>query len=125
MGRKTIPILPEAEIGHVPCDGCTACCHGDAVRVPAARRREPLGRPSLIPISRGPACWLTSRTATASTLGRSGCTIHDRKPQVCGEMDCRLIFLRIPFDELRRMHATGRLRMDVWRRGQELMKARP
>ena len=52
-------------------------------------------------------------------LGESGCTIHEKRPRMCREMDCRIIALRIP---IAMALASPRLPIAVWRRGKELLE---
>lgn len=108
-------------IGDVPCDGCTLCCHGDAVRI-LAHEDESQWRTE-------PHCYLPEQRMLAHKpngdcvyLGDEGCTINDTKPQMCKEMDCRLIAQRISFTQARKLDAKGLMRITVWRRGRELLK---
>lgn len=113
-----------ARSGEVPCDGCTLCCHGDAVRIlehedPSRWATEPHpflpGQRMLAHKQNGDCLYLATLPS-----GLQGCTIHQSKPQVCSEMDCRLVYSRIPFQQARKLHLVGALSLKVWRRGQEL-----
>ena len=103
----------------VPCDGCVMCCIGDAVRLlpgdnPDDYRTEP--HPFV------PGALMLAHTAGGSCiyLGRDGCTIHERKPQMCREMDCRVIAERFSFTQARKLHGFP---LRVWRRGRDLRRA--
>ncbi|MGB5831584.1 MAG: hypothetical protein WBG92_06280, partial [Thiohalocapsa sp.] len=48
-------------------------------------------------------------------LGESGCERHASAPQLCREMDCRLLYQKLKFTEARRAGV-----LPVWRRGREL-----
>ena len=50
-------------------------------------------------------------------LCASGCTIHDTKPLMCKEMDCRNIAERVTFTKARTMGI-----IKVWKRGRYLSK---
>jgi len=112
---------PDIVIGEVPCNGCTACCHGDAVRLlpqddPDEYITEPhdymIGRLMLAHKSNGDCIY----------LGGHGCTIHDRRPQMCRQMDCRLIAMRLPKKAAKILIKQKRLQKDVYERGRELLK---
>jgi len=73
----------------VLCDGCTLCCQGDAVFLhpecgddPRRYRTEPAGERLMLAHKANGDCIYLQR--------RSGCTIWDRRPTVCREMDCRV-----------------------------------
>jgi hypothetical protein len=111
------PIVPIT--GPVPCNGCTACCrNGDALRllpeddptqyqtVPHAFMR---GHLMLDHQANGDCIYLTAE----------GCSIHDRKPLMCREMDCRNLAKAITWTQMRK--GAVRIPMAVWRRGRELL----
>lgn len=75
----------------VPCNGCTACCHDDAVFL------HPEGGDDL-------SAYKTEKTADGRFLvalqasrdcvyldRKNGCTIWERRPTVCRELDCRML----------------------------------
>ena len=51
-------------------------------------------------------------------LGPTGCIIHDRKPIMCREMDCRLIATRISWTKARKL---PKPLYRIWRRGRDLL----
>ena len=105
---------------NVPCNGCTRCCRNDAVRLlpgdnPTQYKTEPH---SIIPS----ALMLAHESnGDCIYLGKNGCTIHDTKPLMCREMDCRLIAREITWTQARKMSSQGLLNMAVWRRGKDLL----
>lgn len=106
----------------VPCNGCTLCCHKDAVRLlvgddPRKYQTEPH---PYMPEARMLAHKPT--TGDCLYLGDEGCTIHETKPQMCREMDCRRITQAITWTQARKMEAMGALRMEIWMRGKELLR---
>ncbi len=106
----------------VPCNGCTRCFHNDAVRL------LPGDEPNKYEIEQHPYIPGALMIAHAPNgdcvyLGPHGCTIHDTKPLMCREMDCRRIAQAITWTKARKMEALGCLRMDVWRRGKELLRS--
>jgi len=106
----------------VPCNGCTRCCHGDAVRLlpgddPDEYQTEP--HPALS----GERMLAHQANRDCIYLGKGICTIHGRQPQMCREMDCRVIAQRVPWTQARKLDANGRLPMAIWRRGRELLQA--
>lgn len=104
----------------VPCGGCTRCCRNDSVRLlpdddPGQYQTQPH------PYIPGAKMLAHTQTGDCVYLGPQGCTIHDRKPLMCREMDCRRIAQAITWTQARKLDARGDLRMDVWRRGKELL----
>lgn len=55
-------------------------------------------------------------------LGDTGCTIHERKPQQCREMDCRVIAASVSFTKMRKLSRRDYRMMRVWRKGKELTR---
>ena len=107
--------------GHVPCNGCTRCCHGDAVRIlnhedASQWRTEPR------PVAVGARMLAHKSNGDCIYLGKHGCTIHDSKPEQCREMDCRNLAAVITYTQARKMAAQGRLPLAVWRRGKDLLR---
>lgn len=100
----------------VPCNGCTRCCEGDAVRL--------LPGDDFGAYQTEPHPWLPGERMLAHKdngdciyLGEAGCTIHERRPQMCREMDCRLIAASMSG---RQAHRAGI--HSIYRRGRELLR---
>ncbi len=112
----------EAGMYDVPCNGCTKCCHGDAIRL--------LPQDDATQYQTEPHDWMPGHLMLAHApngdcvyLGAGGCTIQSTKPLMCREMDCRRIAQAVTYTQARKMAATGRLRIDVWQRGRELLRS--
>lgn len=104
----------------VPCDGCVKCCIGDAVRLlpgEDASQYETEDHPAVF----GAKMLAHKLDGACVYLGESGCTIHDRKPIQCREMDCRRL-ANIPYTRARILAAHGRLSLAVWHRGRVLLR---
>ena len=105
----------DSPFGEVPCNGCTLCCHGDAIRLlPEDNERLYL----TVPHARMKGHLMLDHKTNGDCvyLGVSGCTIHDWKPRMCQAMDCRVIAQRITYTQARK---TGIV--IVWRRGKDLI----
>ncbi len=105
-------------LGEVPCNGCTLCCHGDAIRLlgvddPAQYQTEPHDwMPGHLMLAHKP-------NGDCIYLGESGCTIHERKPQMCREMDCRLVAHHLGYTQARKAN----IQIAVWHKGRALLRA--
>ena len=99
---------------NVPCNGCTLCCKGDAVRLLPGDSDDYLVEPH--PFQ--PGQWMLAHKPNGDCvyLGDAGCTIHPRRPKMCREMDCRMVFRKVKESQAQRLN----IPMDVWRRGKEL-----
>ena len=112
--------IDDKEVVNVPCDGCTLCCLGDAVRIlphedPAKWVTEPHF------IYKGARMLRHKPDGSCVYLAERGCSIWDDRPQMCGELDCR-IFAELSFTRARKLAKKGVLRLSVWRRGKDLAK---
>lgn|SRR5574337_648562 len=105
----------------VPCNGCTLCCHNDAVRI---LPHEDASKWQTEPHNMMPGALMLAHKPNGDCvyLGERGCTIQHDKPQMCYEMDCRLIARKISWTQARKLSASGRMTMAVWRRGRDLAK---
>ena len=107
------------QISIVPCNGCTLCCRGDAVRLlPADDPNQYITEPHSI--IKGALMLAHKPNGECIYLGEGGCTIHDTSPQQCKEMDCRRIAAKITFTQARKMTKTGYFNMRVWQKGRDL-----
>ena len=104
----------------VPCNGCTLCCRNDAVRLldsdyPSLYRTEP--HPDI------PGALMLAHQPNGDCVYRDsgGCHIHPLKPQMCREMDCRLIAKKFTAPQALLLNEQGLLKIDIWRRGHELL----
>lgn len=103
------------KIGDVPCNGCTLCCHNDAVRLlPGDNPSQYFTEPH--PYFHDERMLAHSESRDCIYMKESGCSIHSTRPQQCREMDCRVMAQRISLAEARFMDI-----LPVWRRGRELL----
>lgn len=110
----------------VPCNGCTLCCHGDVIRFlpgedPSQYQTEPMMvRPGRgLPLKSVPGQVMLAHKLNGDCiyLADSGCSIHERKPRVCREMDCRNLARSMGLTEARRHGITL-----IWQRGKDLLR---
>lgn len=106
----------------VPCNGCTLCCQGDAVRlepedIDAGYQTEP--HPYI------PGALMIAHKANGECvyLDGRGCSIHDRAPSLCRSADCRGVALKFNFENAMQLHRMGRLDIRVWDQGRKLLAA--
>lgn len=113
--------LMGSNIGEVPCNGCTRCCHRDAVRILPGEDESQYKTEthSVYPNHRMLA---HKKNGDCYYLGEKGCTIQDTKPQLCRQMDCRLIALRTTYTQARKIKYFP---IQVWRKGKELIREFP
>ncbi len=73
----------------VLCNGCTLCCHNDAIRILPG---DDVSLYQVVPHERLPNTHLMldhKANGDCIYLGDTGCMIHGHKPRMCREMDCR------------------------------------
>lgn len=104
----------------VPCNGCTLCCQGDAIRLteednPADYITEPH------PYIAGALMLAHKPNGDCIYLDNNGCSIHDRAPALCRSADCRSIALKYDFDTAMRLHQMKRIDIRVWDKGNDLI----
>lgn len=112
------PVLKNpAPTRNVPCNGCTICCQGyDAIRLlpgddPTQYETEPHDRfPGHLMLAH-------KENGDCVYLGSGGCSIHDRKPKICQEMDCRNIARKLSKDQAKRYNVP----LVVWKRGRQMI----
>lgn len=106
---------------NVPCNGCTLCCKGDAVRLLPGDDKT---KWATVPHASMPGELMLAHKPNGDCfyLGESGCTIHGDKPLMCMEMDCRRIASALSFTQARKFDRAGRLPIAVWQRGRSLLK---
>lgn len=98
------------------------CCHNDMVRLlPGDDPKQYMNERH--PLMHGQLMLAHKPNGDCVYLGDNGCTIHDSKPQMCREMDCRRIAKAITWTQARKLEARGGLKMALWRRGKDLMRA--
>ena len=111
---------PYSTIGDVPCNNCTLCCHMDIVRLLP-------GDPTNLQVERHPYLpghWMLAHKPNGDCwyLGPTGCTIHKNRPQMCREMDCRMLSIAADQNKLPKK---GNFNHDVFAKGRDLQKQYP
>ncbi len=105
----------------VPCNGCTLCCQGDAIRLEEEDRAEEF-RTELHPYVPGALMLAHKPNGDCVYLDEHGCSIHGRAPSLCRTADCRAVALKLDFETARHLHALGRLDFRVWNKGREFLE---
>jgi hypothetical protein len=106
----------------VPCNGCTLCCQGDAVRL----EPEDLDagyQTETHPYIPGALMIAHRPNGECVYLDEHGCSIHDRAPSLCRSADCRSVAVRFEFQSAMRLHRLGRLDIRVWDQGRKLLES--
>jgi hypothetical protein len=112
----------ERTIREVPCNGCTLCCQGDAIRLePEDRAMDYKTEPH--PYIPGTLMIAHKPNGECIYLDERGCSIHDHAPSLCRTADCRSLAARIDFETARKLHLIGRLDLRVWDQGHKLLEA--
>lgn len=111
----------------VACNGCTACCRGEAIFL------QPDDNPLLFetvevydPTKKRFGRMLKQTEDLACIyLGDGGCTIHERRPIICRVFDCAAMVAKLietyPRAERRRMLRDGRIDAEVYDAGSSRM----
>jgi hypothetical protein len=106
---------------NVPCNGCTLCCQGDAIRLQESDPdAEYLTEPH--PFISGALMIAHKPNGECVYLDETGCSIHDRAPELCRSADCRSIALRFDYETARRLHAMKVIDFRVWDHGRMLVE---
>lgn len=104
----------------VPCNGCTLCCQGDAIRLTEeANPEDYLTEPH--PYISGELMLAHKSNGDCIYLNESGCSIHDRAPSLCRSADCRSIALKYDFTTAMKLHEMKRIDIRVWDKGNHLL----
>lgn len=106
--------------GKVACDGCTLCCKGDAVRLLPGDDIESY-QTEQHPRVKSARMLAHKENGDCLYLGDGGCTIYDRRPQMCRSMDCRVIAKKISPKLARALIEKKALPASVYYRGKELL----
>ena len=99
--------------------GCVRCCKGDAIRLLPG---DDTASYKTVPHDRFANQLMLAHKPNGDCiyLGDGGCTIHPRRPQMCREMDCRLIALSLTYTQARKIKYFP---ITIWQRGKELLRA--
>lgn len=108
-------------IREVPCNGCTLCCRGDAIRM---QDDDVVAEYETVPHPYIKEAYMLAHKENGDCiyLTESGCSIHERAPSLCRTADCRNIALKLDFVKARQLHLAGMLDLRVWDKGNELLK---
>ena len=101
-------------ISPVLCNGCTLCCKGDAIRILPG---DEVALLRVVPHERfkGELMLDHKDNGDCVYLGDAGCMIHDHKPRMCREMDCRNIAA-----SYRKKQAKQQGILRVWNKGRSM-----
>ena len=112
--------MKKLKTNYVPCNGCTLCCQGDAIRLTDEDNPENyLTEPH--PYIPGALMLAHKPNGDCIYLDETGCSIHGRAPSLCRSADCRSIALKYDFDTAMQLHAMGRINIKVWDKGNKLV----
>ncbi len=112
--------MATTKIREVPCNGCTLCCQGDAIRIlPEDDERAYVTEAH--PYMPGARMLAHKPSGECLYLSPAGCTIHDRAPSLCRSADCRGVAMKLDFETAVQLHRAGRLDIRVWDQGQKLL----
>lgn len=105
----------------VPCNGCTRCCHNDAIRIlpnenPDQWKTEPHA------VIENALMLAHKKNGDCFYLGSGGCSIQNAKPIQCMEMDCRNIARKFSYTHMRKNKAVNGHLMAIWKRGKEIIR---
>ena len=104
----------------VPCNGCTLCCQGDAIRLTEEDNPDDyLTEPH--PYIAGALMLAHKPNGDCIYLDETGCSIHDCAPSLCRSADCRSLALKYDFDTAMKLHNMKRIDIRVWDRGNEMI----
>lgn len=90
-----------AESTPVPCNGCTECCRsGQGLFLHPEQGDDPAKYKTRVLIDQATGGQVytlaTKRNGHCVYLGRTGCTIYDKRPLICRSFDCRKHYLMLP-----------------------------
>lgn len=101
-------------IGEVPCGGCRICCVNEVVIL----EPEEEGQYIMAPHPKLPKRFMVAHAGKDCIyLGEEGCTIHDRRPKLCRDFDCRVFAAKFKWGQAQTLKIG-----DAWKRGRELLK---
>jgi hypothetical protein len=105
----------------VPCNGCTLCCQGDAVKI----EEEDVGKGYRVephPYLPGALMIAHKENGHCFYLNENGCSIHNYAPSLCRSADCRSLALKFDFVTAMKLHNTRRIDIRVWDQGNKLLE---
>ena len=115
----------------VPCNGCQACCTNELLILHPEHGDRPgdyLTKVVRHPFTGEIVLGLQQKdNGDCIYLGERGCTIHERRPAMCREFDCRRFvegLLAMPRAERRRIMREGHVTKDVVEAGKARLEER-
>ena len=116
--RRSLEIVKTA---NAPCNGCRACCMGDAIylHLECGDRPEDYETEQEKNPLTGETQYILKHKDNNECiyLGPAGCTIYDRRPAICREFDCRKLFLSFTRQQRRLMVRMGAFSKEVLEAG--------
>lgn len=118
-------------LGSPPCNGCTACCKGDAIWLHPELGDDPSQYETVEyhhPLTGETGLILEHKQdGSCVYLDRDiGCTIYEKRPAICREFDCRGFYLKcvesMNGKARRKAVAQGYLSKSVLAQGRRLLK---
>ena len=108
--------LDPPPLNEVPCNGCTLCCKGDAIRI---LPEDDASQFQTVPHERFPGQLMLDHQENGDCvyLTGSGCSIHGYQPTMCQTMDCRTIARKFKRSDLKRYSCP----LSVWKRGRQMI----
>jgi hypothetical protein len=118
--EQSSPLVKDIE---VPCNGCTLCCHKDAVRLVAGVDDFEAYQTEPHPTMKGEVMLAHKPNGDCIYLEPGvGCSIHGMRPSQCRGMDCRTIAGSLTYTMQRKLVAKKMLRPQVLRKGKMLLR---
>lgn len=114
-------MILKLKIKFVPCNGCTLCCKGDAIRLTEEDNPDDYITEDHSYIA-GALMLAHKPNGDCIYLADSGCSIHDHAPLICRSADCRSIALKYDFTTAMQLHHMKRIDILVWDKGNELIE---
>ena len=109
-------------MNEVPCGDCFLCCTKGGIKLKPEDYAES-GKPRFIvmPNLLGDSHELGHREGMCVYLHEGQCAIHNDKPVVCKEFDCRKLSVMFSKVQINELVAEGFNGVDYWERGKELI----
>ena len=105
----------------VPCNGCTVCCRGRAIR-PLYPERGDVVEDYEHQYVRGVPALAWSEGGDCIYVGSDGCTIHDRRPSLCRGYDCRIEYLSLTRQQRRADMKARPYQMAIYKAARRLLR---
>lgn len=101
--------------GDVPCGGCRLCCENELVLLEHEEELDYATEDHPARAGRKVVAHKSDRTCVY--LDEKGCSIHEKRPKLCRDFDCRVLAVRWKWGQAQTL-GIG----DTWARGRELLK---